>query len=159
MHIDDKKLLELDEGHYIIRVKTPWINKEQSEFLITTYSDEEVMLDFLPKVNYKDYLEKFYTSIGNGCADKYDMGKGCEFVSGWGGNRFWLYMSNNSSDKTWDLEIVFKKMDNMRVAKSYQLDNMTLKMLIPPKTQKIAFLKRTSKEKTDIDWAFKNNWV
>lgn len=160
MHIDQKKVIELQPGKYVMRVKTPWKNKDESDFVITTYSDQEVFLDYhLNKEKNSRFLEKFYLDIARDMGDKYLQGKECYFASGWEGNHLWIYMQNDSSDKTWDLEINFKKMENMRMSKRYKLEDTAFKVQLGPKTDKIAYLKRSGTDKTAIDWTFKNNWV
>lgn len=149
----------MDAGRYIIRAKTPWRTKDQADFLITTYSDEEVFLDYLVRSEHSEFLEKFYKDEGRHNADKYEMGKECTFASGWEGNHLWLYMQNSSADKNWELEINFKKMENIRLMKRYQMEENVFKAVILPKSERIAILKRDSAEKAVIDWSFKNNWV
>ena len=150
-------MIELDQGKYVLRIKAPWKTKDNSDLVITTYSDQEVVLDYLPKERYTKFLEKFYIEEGR-LADKYSLGKDCHFASGWEGNNLWLYMQNDSADKNWDLEINFKKMENITLSKRYKLEDMSFKAKLPPKSEKVAILKRNGVEKAVIDWSFKCNW-
>jgi len=156
LHIDQKKMLELEPGKYVLRIKTPWKTKDSGDVVITTYSDQEVHLDYLPKERYTKFLEKFYIEEGR-TAEKYDYGKSCYFTSGWEGKHFWLYMLNDSSEKTWVLDITFNKMGGVRMSKRFKLEGMSLKSKLGPRTEKLVYLKG-DQAKADIGWEFKHSW-
>ncbi len=116
-------------------------------------------MDYLPREDYSDLLERLFLEEGRNSQDKYELGKESYFANRWEGNHLWLYMKNESSEKTWNIEIEFKKLENVKPLKRYQLENMSLKYSIPPNSEKLAILKRTSNQKTGIEWNFHNSWT
>ena len=56
--IDDKPFLKLKTGKYIIRAKLFW--KKSQDVVISTYSDNKVVLKLLPEEYGKKIIKEYY---------------------------------------------------------------------------------------------------
>ena len=154
---DEQVKLKLSEGKYIIRVKVKWVDQREHDFILNTFSPYPLNLKRVKPRYRSTFLEHVYLDAGSRATDRYQLGNRCEFVSSWCGPHLWLYATNKGT-KTWNLEIVFNKFENLKLCKKYRTSNNVLHLVIPPKGQAVTYAKRINASPVEINWKFNQNW-
>jgi len=85
------------------------------------------------------------------------MGNECEFVSGWIGSHLWL-CAFNKGNQVWTLEVIFEKLQNVKIAKKFRHKDNVVKFVIQPGAKAVAYAKRTSPDEVVIKWRFEQVW-
>lgn len=150
--------MKLNPGKYIMSVKIAWIDGKKHDFYLNILSPLNVKLTQLERRLYSDFMEKVYLSAGVMSADKYGMGSDCDFASGWSGSSLWMCAFNRGK-KTWNLEIVFETMENLKIAKKFRGDREgVINLVLQPNQKAVAYLKRLGVEKVAFKWHFVQAW-
>ena len=158
MFATNKIKMKLSEGKYIIRVKVRWADEGKHNFTLNAFSQYPLSLKKVKAQNYPDFLEKVYLDAGSRSGELYQLGNRCEFGSSWCGSHLWLY-GINKGNKTWNLEINFNKLDNLKLSKKYKTSENVVKLVIPPNGQGVAFVKKFNKNPVELNWNFNQSWV
>jgi len=154
---DDKVKIKLSEGRYIIRTKIRWLDNSEHDFTLNTLSPYPLTLSRVKSRAHPKFLERVYLEAGNSASDRYQLGNRCEFGSSWCGSHLWLYGVNKGS-KTWNLEIVFNKNENLRLCKKYRTEENVIKLVIPPNGRAVAYVKKIAQTDVELNWKFNQSW-
>jgi len=150
--------IKLPEGKYVIRAKVKWLDEQQHGFSLSVFSQSEVTLKEANAKDYPNFLERMYEETGSRTKERYQLSNGCEFFSAWSGSHLWVY-AFNGGNKTWDLQVKFTKMDNLKLCKKYSTESPdTLRLVIPPGQQKAGYAKRVSTERVEVLWTLEHEW-
>jgi hypothetical protein len=149
--------MKLNQGKYIVRAKVLWTDGKDHEFSLGTLSSHPVNVKVLEGDSYPNFLEKVYSDLALLSKDKFMYNNDCFFVSGWAGSHLWLSGINNGN-KTWNLEVKFDNMENLKISKKYRNTERSLKMQIPPGGRSIAFAKRITAGEVGFGWQFIQSW-
>jgi len=95
---------------------------------------------------------------GSSDMNRYLFNNKCEFGSSWCGSHIWFYGINNGT-KTWKLEVIFDKFENLKMCKKYRSKDNVLTFEIPPNKEAVAFAKRINSQEVVFNWAFKQSWI
>ena len=134
-----------------------WVDNIEHEFCLNVLSSNSLQLAQAEAFGLQGFLERIYLSAGIASKDKFDMTNQCELASGWAGSHLWI-CAFNRGNKKWDLEIVFDKMQNIKLAKRFRAKPNTIKMTLQPHQKAVVFAKRTSAEAVGVSWHFNQHW-
>jgi len=150
--------MKLQPGKYILSVKIQWVDGKRHDFYINVLSSLSVKLNQLERRQHRDFLEMAYLSAGVMSSDKYGMGNDCDFASGWVGSHLWMCAFNRGK-KVWKLNIVFERMQNLKIAKRFRRDgDHVISLVVHPNQKAVAYAKRTHVEKVAFKWYFEQCW-
>ena len=149
--------LKLSQGRYVIRVKVRWVDQKEHEFTVNTLSTEQVVLRKIQWEESQTFLDKIFINEGFYAREKYQLGNCCEFISAWCSPYLWIYAINQGK-KTWNLEINFKKLINLKLSKKYLKDHNSLKLEILPGKQRVAYIKRIDSDAVEVLWKMNHQW-
>jgi len=151
----DKQAVKLTPGNYIVRVKVRWVSGQEEQFTLSAYASSKITFEKSEKI--KDFYYHYYMYHG-AKGKKQDMKNGCIFTSGYLGDHMFCYYENNGT-RTWNLDITFKDMKNLRVARYNRTGENQCKFSVPPGGKEVVVVKKIDPPKAcSNSWEWKHNW-
>lgn len=132
---------------------------ESHEFTFNAFAPKKAKMQ-LKQINANEYprfLHRVYLDAGKKLQDRYTIGHNCDFGSGWVGSHIFFYLVNNG-ESTWTCQIIFEKLEGLRLAKPFKISENSVKLVIPPKSNAVAWAKRTGEGMVAIKWNFNHEW-
>lgn len=157
VYATDKIKLRLSEGKYVLRTKIRWSDGKPHEFALNTFSQYPIQIKEVEKEAYPDFLKTVYLDAGDRLTDKFILGNKCEFGSSWAGSHLWIY-AKNSGDKTWNLDICFENMTNLKLHPEHSKEDNVIGLVVKPGQKIMTYAKRLTSETVELRWKFKQSW-
>jgi len=148
---------KLKPGRYILCVKARWVDNLKHDFYLNVFCSSPLRLTLLESYNSFDFFNKLYSSLGILSRDRFQMGHDCEFASGWIGSHLWFY-AFNGGNKIWTLEVVFERMQNIKIAKKFRSKSNCVKFILQPNQKAAAYAKRINPGEVAMKWRLEQIW-
>jgi len=158
LYIQEGLEMKLRPGRYILCVKIKWVDEKAHDFYLNIFSSSSVKVSQSDASQNQNFLEKVYLSMGALSNDKFCLGRECEFASGWSGSHLWI-VAFNRGDKTWNLEVEFEKMQNLKISKKFRSkEGNSVQFALKPQQKAAAYAKRVGAGKVSFKWKFNQTW-
>jgi len=147
---EDGKVELKEAGDYIIRVKVNWKNASEDTYTVSSYSSAPLTLQQIPSV--KDFLMKYLCAVASQNKRENKLTETSACVSEHHKN-FSYTLVKNSDNKELNVNITFKTLNNLRIAKQVKHSQNKVSLKIPAKSNQLIFLKMiNSTEACNYDW-------